>query len=127
MPNKICQNCKAENHVRRLSCVSCGTAFQHKSKEKKDKKDKKEIKNPSTIEMGTWIKDIPKGMPTVEESPPIKVMLNNDEIRSSIEYEGFGYCVSEYVDPKYIKDDELKRLWIDAKNKLKDVKRYLYK
>lgn len=119
MPTKICQNCKTENHVRRLACTKCGTAFQHKPK-----KDSKQLNKD--IELGDWINHTDKGMPKVEESPPLKDMIDNEEIKNLIAYEGFGYCISEYIDPKYIKDDKLKKMWLECKKIMREIKKYLY-
>ena len=124
MPVKICENCKTENHVRKLACTNCSTNFP--TKEKKTKKEKVLTSAPSTIGMGKWISDKVAGMPETTLPEPNENELSNEELKVEISYNGLGYCIFEYIQPNQILDEELRKLWIDAKEKIKDVVVYLY-
>lgn len=122
MPEKTCV-CGQKSHVRVKICPSCNKVF-----EKKEKTAKIDNKISTDITIGAWAKDIPKGMPKIEEPEPLKnVRLSVSEIRNIISEEGLGYAIIEYVDPKKITDDILRGMWTIAKKQLMEIKMYVYK
>jgi hypothetical protein len=124
MPVKICENCKLENHVRRLACTGCGVNFP--IKEKKIKKEKLSTSAPSTVGMGKWISDKVPGMPETTLPEPNDNELDNEELKEEIEYNGLGFCIYDFIQKNQIKDEELRKLWVIAKDAMKDIVIYLW-
>lgn len=131
MPVKQCPKCSIANAVARKTCSACGEVFTKIKKEKLSKKKEKTKSNviDTDITIGGWAKNIDKGMPKIEEPEPLPTnkRLNLTEIREIVSYEGLGYSILEYVDPKKIMDDVLRDMWTIAKKQLIEIKMYVYK
>jgi hypothetical protein len=123
MPEKLCE-CGQKSHVRVKICPSCKKEFT--KKEKLSKKKSKSIDTDITI--GGWAKDVEKGMPKIEEPEPLPAnkRLSVAEVREIVSYESLGYAILTYIQIDQILDEDLKILWIDAKEKMKKIINILY-
>ena len=119
MPLKQCPGCSAMHGSRKLKC-DCGFEFVKKTPNKLN----------TYIGIGAWINDVPKNMPKVDVPEPLTnlpVKLNVADISRIMAYEGLGFCVFEYIPSDRIKDKQLAKLWLDAKNKLTEIVGYVCK
>jgi hypothetical protein len=126
MPHKTCTKCNKQCGVRTKVC-ECGNEFIKKDKQQPAKKDKP-TRTMAEVSVGAWINDMPKGMPKVTMPTGLEneaKMLDIKTIKHYVEYEGLGFCISDYIPPNRISDTILRQLWKDAKKQLIDIKKYL--
>jgi hypothetical protein len=126
MPHKICVKCNKQCGVRTKIC-ECGEPFTKKDKVPVNNIDDKTLAQKS---IGTWINDIPKGMPKVSmpaglESEP--KLLDNKTIKHYVSYEGLGFAITTYIPVDRIEDEKLKEMWDEAKQKMIEIIDYLEK
>ena len=127
MPHKICEKCQKTSGVRKKIC-ECGEPFTKKEKLTSISTTSDRVIAQKSI--GTWINDIPKGMPKISmpaglESEP--ELLDNKTINDYISYEGLGFCITTYIPADRIEDEELKEMWDGAKQKMIEIIDYLEK
>lgn len=109
-------------------CNECNTLFSSVSPPTKVKKAKPAIQpSAQALSMGDWIYDREKGMPKIyapNELPRGK--LSKEEIREYVSYEGLGFCIFEYIEPKKIEDAKLREKWNTTKKAMIEVVKELY-
>jgi hypothetical protein len=118
MPKKTCPNCDAKHGVRKLKC-DCGYEFVKK---------KPATKKDQYIGIGAWINDIDKGMPEIEMPEPLPdkpAKLSVREVSHYAAYEGICFCIFAYIDHTRIKDKKLAKIWLEAKEKIVEVVKYV--
>ena len=130
MPLKKCPKCGKEVGPRTSVCPDCGHNFKRvdppSSSVSKTKGKKKDKPNELIIGDGGWVHDKEKGMPKIHyPSPPTKKMSVED-IKTSVEYHGLGFCLYNYIYPDTISDKKLAKMWDDTKNRMSEIVRYLY-
>ena len=134
MPYKKC-DCGKECGVRTKVCPACGKSFEKKSpqtdSEKQTKHKKKKAQqslDPPAIEPGLWVWDTPKNMPRVDPPPTLdkKTKLTNEELQEYIMYEGLGFCIYNYIDPKMIEDKDVAMLWGSAFKIMREIIKKVY-
>jgi len=114
MPSKVCPKCNMKHGVRRLVC-ECGHDFNCK-------RAVEAVEIVETVEPGTWIFDMPKGMPSV--CPPAALppgSLSVGTIRARVSYDGLGFCIYSLIPAARIADPRLKELWVKARAAMKEI------
>lgn len=126
MPLKTCPKCQAQCGVRTLKCKKCNYEFGSKAVKPKTVRTNKQFRKLCGI--GAWIKDTPKGMPSVEmpeELSELPKKLAIEDISHYIAYEGIGSCVIELIKTERIKDKKLAAMWDDANKRLVEIINYV--
>lgn len=128
MPNKICPKCKKEVGPRTKICPSCSYDFTTIFSSTPPKTSKKKKDRPSELVIGDggWINDKEKGMPKIVYPEPPTKKMSADDIKTSVEYHGLGFCLYNYIYPDTISDKKLAKMWNDTRNRMIEIVRYLY-
>lgn len=128
MPMKTCPGCDVQCGPRTLKCKECGHDFSSSTRTSTPTPKRTKRRFRQLCGIGAWINDPPKNMPQVEEPSPLSsqdATLDITTISNYIAYEGIGFCVIDYIDPKKIADPKLRAMWDDAKNRLTEIIDYV--
>jgi hypothetical protein len=81
------------------------------------------LRNKLFPEPGTWVIDNRDGLSPVQ--PPdhdITIPMTTKEVADEVEYHGLGFCIFDWIQPKYVQDKELRILWIKARNVMREIR-----
>jgi len=77
--------------------------------------------------MGLWALDKSKGLPKIECPEPLpKGKLTVEQVQEYVMYEGLGFCIYEYIEPRKIQDAKLVKLWKEAQQAMQKIQEYIY-
>jgi hypothetical protein len=124
---KICPKCKTECGVRTKICQKCKYDFARtpqKVNNKTNRRRKKKTDTPS----GTWVYDLPPGMPKIQKPQPLPDgPVDNIVLYEYCVYNGFGNAIFEEIPNHKIADHVLRKKWQKAHDAMHEAWTYLTK
>jgi len=114
MALKTCPSCGAQYGPRKKKC-DCGYAFVTRST------------HPLVPEPGGWVLDRYRGLPEIRPPGPFPPgQFDTVTVREYTSYEGLGFCIYSLIPANRIKDQQLRKLWSNARAAMQKVQEFIY-